>query len=71
MGFTNGLISDFTTPSLTTVAQHGSTMGERALELLLDEIEYQDTDYKYKTEVIKTDLIMRNSTKKIPKNTFK
>ncbi len=71
MGFTNGLISDFTTPPLTTVAQHGSTMGERALELLLDEIEYQDTDYKYKTEVIKTDLIMRNSTKKIPKNTFK
>ena len=71
MGFTNGLISDFTTPSLTTVAQHGSTMGKRALELLLDEIEYQDTDYKYKTEVIKTDLIMRNSTKKIPKNTFK
>ncbi len=71
IGFTNGLISNFTTPPLTTVAQHGSTMGERALELLLDEIEYQDTDYKYKTEVIKTDLIMRNSTKKIPKNTFK
>ncbi len=71
MGFTNGLISDFTTPPLTTVAQHGSTMGEKALELLLDEIEYQDTDYIPKTEVIKTDLIMRNSTKKNLKNTFK
>ena len=71
MGFTNGLISDFTTPPLTTVAQHGFTMGEKALELLLDEIEYQDTDYIPKTEVIKTDLIMRNSTKKNLKNTFK
>ncbi len=71
MGFTNGLISDFTYPSLTTVAQHGFLMGEKALTLLLDEIEYQEAEYKCKTEVIKTDLIIRNSTKKIPKNIFK
>ena len=71
MGFTNGLISKFTTPTLTTVAQHGLTMGERSLELLLDEIDHKDADYRCKTEVIKTDLIMRNSTKKIQKNIYK
>lgn len=71
MGFTNGLISDFTSPSLTTIAQHGFTMGEKSLELLLDEIDNQDAEYKCKTEVIKTDLILRNSTKKIPKVIYK
>lgn len=71
MGFTDGLISNFTFPSLTTIAQHGFTMGEKAIELLLDEIEYQDvTDYKYKTETIKTNIILRNSTKTITKNPF-
>ncbi len=65
IGFTNGLISQFTTPSLTTVAQHGNTMGEKALELLLDEIDSQDAEYQYKTNIISTDLIIRESTKKI------
>ena len=65
IGFTDGLISAFSTPSLTTVAQHGRTMGQKALELLLDEIDSQDTQYQYKTHLIQTDLKIRNSTKKI------
>ena len=65
IGFTDGLISEFTSPSLTTVAQHGNTMGEKALELLLDEIDYQSTDYQSKTIIISTDLKIRESTKKI------
>lgn len=65
IGFTNGLISEFTTPSMTTVAQHGRTMGQKALELLLDEIDSQDAQYQYKTHMIKTDLKIRNSTKKV------
>ena len=64
IGFTDGLISEFTTPSLTTVAQHGRSMGLKALELLLDEIDSNDAAYKYKTSLIKTDLKIRNSTKK-------
>jgi len=59
------LISEFTTPSLTTVAQHGRTMGQKALELLLDEIDSQDAQYQYKTHLIQTDLKIRNSTKKV------
>lgn len=65
IGFTDGLISEFTTPSLTTVAQHGRTMGQKALELLLDEIDSQDAHYQYKTSLIQTDLKIRNSTKKV------
>ncbi len=65
IGFTDGLISEFTSPALTTVAQHGNTMGEKALELLLDEINYESNDYKSKTVIISTDLKIRESTKKI------
>jgi LacI family transcriptional regulator len=50
---------------LTTVAQHGRTMGQKALELLLDEIDSQDAQYQYKTHLIQTDLKIRNSTKKV------
>ena len=65
IGFTDGLISEFASPSLTTVAQHGKSMGHKALELLLDEIETQDAQYQYKTNLIHTDLKIRNSTKKV------
>jgi len=64
IGFTNGLISKFTSPSLSTVAQHGYTMGKKAIELLLDEINFQEGDYQYKTAIINTDLKLRESTKK-------
>jgi len=66
IGFTDGLISEFTTPSLTTVAQHGRTMGRKSCELLLDEIDSQDSEYQHKTNLIKTDLTIRDSTKKVP-----
>ena len=36
-----------------------------ARELLLDEIDSQDTEYQYKTNLIKTDLTIRDSTKKV------
>jgi len=65
IGFTDGLISEFTTPALTTVAQHGRTMGRKSCELLLDEIDSQDPEYQHKTNLIKTDLTIRDSTKKI------
>lgn len=65
IGFTDSLISEFTTPSITSVAQHGRSMGQKALELLLDEIDSEDPVYQYKTALIKTDLKIRNSTKKV------
>lgn len=64
MGFTDGLISEYTSPSLSAVDQHGYTMGKKAMEMLLDEINYQNSDYQYNTTIIKTNLKLRESTKK-------
>lgn len=71
IGFTDGVISEFSSPSLTTVIQHGYAMGEKAMELLLDEIEQQDTDYQHKTVIIDTDLKIRESTKMLKLNKIK
>lgn len=65
IGFTDGFISKFSTPSLSTVAQHGYLMGLKAFEILLEEIENQDLEFLHRTEVIKPDLVIRESTKKM------
>lgn len=65
IGFTDGLISEFSTPSLTTVAQHGYTMGQRSAEILINRIEGEKDKNIFKKEVISTNLKIRNSTKKI------
>ena len=36
IGFTDGLISEYSSPSITTIAQHGYTMGMQAVELLIE-----------------------------------
>jgi LacI family transcriptional regulator len=64
IGFTDSLISEFATPSITSVSQHGRSMGQKAFELLLDEIDSEDSEYHYKTALIQTDLKVRDSTKK-------
>ncbi len=63
IGFTDGLISEYSSPQLTTVAQHGRTMGEKAMEMLLEEINHEDSNYQFKTSVISTDVKIRESTK--------
>lgn len=71
MGFTNGLISEFSSPQLTTIAQHGYTMGEKSMEILLEELDNQDADYQYKTNIISTDIVIRESTQKTNNSIFK
>ena len=61
VGFTNGILSRYSTPKLSTVAQHGERMGETAAKLLIDRIE-NDLEGNYKTEVISATLIHRDST---------
>src|SRR5690606_30303627 len=63
IGFTDGVLSKHATPSLTTVNQHGQIMGEKAAELLIDNLEREDEEDKYATVVIETELVERNSTK--------
>ncbi|MEE9349848.1 MAG: LacI family DNA-binding transcriptional regulator, partial [Flavobacteriaceae bacterium] len=62
IGFTDGIISKTTNPALSTVAQHGYTMGAQAMELLLDRISNKNTDSPYRTSVISTNVVEREST---------
>ena len=63
IGFTDGLISEYSSPSITTIAQHGYTMGKQAVELLIERIEKESEVYKPKKIVISSDLKLRESTK--------
>lgn len=64
IGFTDGYISQFSNPSLTTLAQHGFEMGEKAIELLINRIESKVPDVPYTTEIINVELKFGDSTKK-------
>ncbi|REG89780.1 LacI family DNA-binding transcriptional regulator [Winogradskyella sediminis] len=65
IGFTDGVLSKHSTPSLTTVSQHAQQMGERAADLLIDKIEseFSTEEEQFQTIVINTELIERESTK--------
>lgn len=64
IAFSNGEISKRFIPSLTTVNQHGAEIGAKAAEILIDRLERPtDTEDQYRTEIIKTSLIERESTK--------
>ena len=64
VGFTDGLISSFSTPTLSTIDQHGMTIGELAAELLLDRLQHKDDTKNYESKIISTDLIIRKSSQK-------
>ena len=67
IGFTDGVLSKHSNPSLSTVSQHALEMGEKAAELLIDRLENDDEDdieeESYQTVIIETELIERDSTK--------
>lgn len=63
IGFTNGDLSKFATPPLTTVSQNGHQIGEEAARLLIAKIEDESIE-DVQTKVVKTKLIVRKSTKK-------
>ena len=65
VGFTDGILSKHFIPSLTTISQHGEEMGERAARILIDKLEGgDDATEEYKTVIIETSLVQRQSTKK-------
>lgn len=66
IAFTDGIISMYSTPTITTVSQDGIKMGRKAAMMLIDRLESDDEDDEhYRTEVIETHLIERESTKSI------
>ncbi|MFT6369948.1 MAG: LacI family transcriptional regulator [Maribacter sp.] len=64
IGFTDGILSKYSEPKLTTVAQHGNKMGEVAAKLLIEKIEndVDEEDEVFTTEVIAATIIRREST---------
>jgi LacI family transcriptional regulator len=64
IGFTDGILSKYAEPKLTTVAQHGDKMGEVAAKLLIEKIEndFDEEDEVFTTEVIAATIIRREST---------
>ena len=64
IGFTDGLISEYSSPSITTIAQHGLEMGKQAVEALIERIEKEESEtLKPRRIVISSDLKIRESTK--------
>ncbi|WP_405412576.1 LacI family DNA-binding transcriptional regulator [Maribacter sp. Asnod1-A12] len=63
IGFTDGILSRFSSPKLSTVAQHGENMGKLAAKMLITRIESTEVvEEPFRTEVIKATLIKRGST---------
>ena len=63
MGFSAGSFSDITTPTLSSVDQHGYEMGVKAATVLLKRIE-TPREGPGETFYINTNLVLRESTKK-------
>ena len=63
IGFTDGIISKYSSPSITTVGQNGIKMGNKAAQMLIDRLETElEEEEHYRTEVIETQLVIREST---------
>jgi LacI family transcriptional regulator len=68
IAFTDGIISKYSTPTITTVSQSGIKMGNKAAKMLIDRLEEkheedaEEAEENYTTEVIETHLIEREST---------
>ena len=65
VSFTNGILSRYTIPPLTAVNRFAHTTGEIAANRLIDKIEEKINFDDVKTEIVKTKLVERESTKKL------
>ena len=63
VGFTDGLVSEFASPSITAIVQHGFIMGKQAVELLIDRIENEGEVLLPRTKVISSELNIRESSR--------
>ena len=66
IGFSNEDISQITHPALTTVDQHSYLIGQTSIQLLLDRLMSQGTNIPYIHHLVKTELILRDSTRLTP-----
>nr|WP_318840749.1 LacI family DNA-binding transcriptional regulator [Reichenbachiella ulvae] len=67
MGFSNWQFASLTEPQLTSIAQPGIEMGKAAARRLIMELEAGNEDIPPVDEVLKTDIIVRDSTRSVAK----
>jgi LacI family transcriptional regulator len=60
--FTDGVISKYATPPLTTVNQHGTQIGIEAANLLIDRLEHENMSETPITKVVACEIVERFST---------
>ena len=69
IGFSDGILSKYARPHLTTISQHGLEMGKIAAQTLIDRLESMDRTEPgeplppFTTKVVKTTLVVRDSTR--------
>ncbi len=65
IAFTDGLISKYSTPTISTISQNEILMGRKAAKMLINRLENEsetDEEEFFTTEIIPTHLVLREST---------
>lgn len=65
IGFSNTGVGEFFSPSLTVIRQPASEIGQSAIEFLIQIIESKRPVTEFQNKVLETELIIRESSKKI------
>lgn len=60
--FTDGFISKYSSPTLTTVSQHGEKIGASAAQMLIDKLTSKTPLANYSTKVIECTIVQRESS---------
>lgn len=67
-GFTNSSLTALCDPPLTSVDQHSYELGATAMRLLLERIHEERDEQTIVNKVIKTNLVVRETTRRAPEN---
>jgi len=65
VGFSNEPFSEVVTPSISTVKQPGFLMGQKAAQLIIQQILHDNNNPVFKTIIMPTELIIRESSQKM------
>ena len=65
VGFSDWLMSAWIEPTLSTVSQPGFEMGQIAAQMFLDQIDQPKDSFEPKSKVLKTQLIVRESSNRV------
>jgi LacI family transcriptional regulator len=60
--FTDGFISKYSSPTLTTVSQHGEEIGASSAQMLIDKLTNKTPLYSHSTKIIECTLVQRESS---------